>query len=728
MIKLTGINKYYNKSKSNEIHVLNDINLELPEKGLVAFLGKSGCGKTTLLNVMSGLDNSNRGIVEVDNIKFRSYQASKWDALRSRKIGYVFQNYYLFNDKTVYENLEMALNLAGIYDKQEIDTRINYSLQLVGLEKYRKRRPASLSGGQQQRVGIARAIVKSPSVIIADEPTGNLDSRNTFEVMDKLKSISKYCLVVLVTHEQKIAEFFADRIVDMQDGKIIKDTINSSELSIDIRGRNEIYLKDLKSSKGKFNEKLKLQYFYEKEPLNDITIDVVEVDGRIFIRALSDTTPISIVDDKSEVKLLNESYKAKSSVEHKSVEIDQNILGKPKNIKKGSAIKTSVAVRNAVRKYFSVKFRKKFMSHLLLTASAFLLVMAIAFGANTLIFDESSYERDTRLLDIYSQDKNIEDMLDMKGNNGVIEVLVPNSSISIEPITYASDMFYGGGSIGGNIMDADLYPMNVIKPNSALINGLRATPLAGEAVIDIKTAEEAAKAMKLIGINRMDFLLGEKILVNGDADSYEYTIVGIVDTGVSGAWITVADHSAMLDDMKNQKVFKILSDNKNSTKGIWGSDEAYIQDPYQNVLDEFTQTRTIMGYVIGGVMIAVAVVVITVTKRNVKAGFIDRIRDIGTYRCIGASKLDISKEFVFESLLTTTLSSFIGFCFASYVVREIAKVLANYPLGIVGFYYPIWMMLLTGIFIYGVNVVISITRVNRLMFSTPSQIMAKYDI
>ena len=735
MIKLTGINKYYFKNKSNEIHVLDNVSLDFPETGLVALLGKSGSGKTTLLNVMSGLDDADKGIIQLDSTILKSYNSKVWDALRSRKIGYVFQNYNLFNDKTVYENLEMALNLAGLYDKAEIDARINYSLELVGLAKYKKRRPSSLSGGQQQRVGIARALVKSPSVIIADEPTGNLDSRNTFEVMDKLKSISKFCLVVLVTHEQQNAEFFADRIIQLQDGRVIEDTVNQTELNMDVREKSDIYLKDLKNSKGKFGEKLNIQYYFEKEPTNDINIEIVEHDGRIYLKATSPSTPITLVNDKSEVRLLDENYKMKSSTEHKSVEIDRNILGPIQNAKKGSAIKTSVAFRNAFRKYFSIPRKKKRISNLLLEASAFLFVLAIAFGANTLIFDKSTYTRDTRLLTVYSNDYTIEEATDFIGDDGIEYVIVNSqiSSIYIDPIAYSTpgsitDM--GSNAIGGNIFNVDLYPFAAITGAPELIAGSASTPGINEAIIDLTTAEEALTMMKTFGINRIDFLINEKIKVESSSGvniNETYTIVGIVDSGINGAWINNTDFEALMTACEGLSSFSIITSDKDATSDKFSGAEI-ISDPYQDVLDTFNAVRRLMGYIIGGVTLAITFVVISATNRNVKAGFIDRIKEIGTYRCIGASKRDISKEFIFESLITTTLSSFLGFVVGSYAVREVAKALASYPLGVIGFFYPLWLLIIVGILVYGINLLISIIRVNKLMFSTPAQIMAKYDI
>ena len=249
MIKLDNVNKYYNKGKANQIHVINNTTMTLPDRGIVCLLGPSGCGKTTLLNAIGGLDKVNSGKIYIDGKPITRFSTSRIDTIRNASIGYIFQNFNLLDNETVFENVAIALRMVGIRDSVTIDSRVRYCLDKVGIDQYRNKLAGSLSGGQRQRVAIARAIVKNPDIIIADEPTGNLDSANTLEIMNIIKTISRGKLVILVTHERSIAEFYSDHVAEMKDGKIVKAYSNDSSRYLDYQLENKIYLKDMPVSR-----------------------------------------------------------------------------------------------------------------------------------------------------------------------------------------------------------------------------------------------------------------------------------------------------------------------------------------------------------------------------------------------------------------------------------------------------------------------------------------------
>ena len=301
MIRLNNLNKYYNKNKSNEIHVINDISLELPNSGLISFLGASGSGKTTLLNVIGGLDKA-QGNISYDSFEMKKYEMTKIDRFRNENFGYVFQTYNLLLNETVYDNLKIALELIDIHDEVETNSRIDYALKSVGMYKYRKKKASQLSGGQQQRVAIARALVKHCKVIIADEPTGNLDSANAIEVMNILKSISRKTLVLLVTHNESLANFYSDYIYKIEDGKIINSYENVNDVSLSNTNDNIIYLKDI-DSKELNQDGISVKLYSDKE--KDISLEIVERNNTFYIRS---NKKIKLLEN-SNIELRDDHYK-----------------------------------------------------------------------------------------------------------------------------------------------------------------------------------------------------------------------------------------------------------------------------------------------------------------------------------------------------------------------------------------------------------------------------------
>lgn len=222
MLKLIDIEKTY-KMGDLETHALKGINLEFRKSEFVSILGPSGCGKTTLLNIIGGLDKYTTGDLIINNKSTKEYKDKDWDAYRNHSIGFVFQSYNLIQHQTVLENVELALTLSGV-SKEERRKRATSVLKKVGLGDKLKNKPNQLSGGQMQRVAIARALVNDPEIILADEPTGALDTESSVQVMELLKDISKDKLIVMVTHNPELAEKYSTRIVKLLDGKVISDT------------------------------------------------------------------------------------------------------------------------------------------------------------------------------------------------------------------------------------------------------------------------------------------------------------------------------------------------------------------------------------------------------------------------------------------------------------------------------------------------------------------------
>ena len=305
MIRLENVNKYFYKGKANQIHVIDDTSLTLPDKGIFCLLGPSGCGKTTLLNVIGGLDRADSGTITMDGKALTGISSGRMDSIRNAYIGYIFQNFYLLDDRTVFENVAIALRMTGIKDEETVTARVRYCLEKTGIDRFRNKPAGSLSGGQRQRVAIARAIVKNPKVIIADEPTGNLDSANTLEIMNIIKAISKDRLVILVTHERNIAEFYSDHIAEMKDGRIVRAYSNDSSRYLDYQLENRIYLKDMAVHKGFSQDDVKVNVYSDEERQADIK--VVIRGNNLYINTGG---MLNVVDESSNIEMIDDHYTA----------------------------------------------------------------------------------------------------------------------------------------------------------------------------------------------------------------------------------------------------------------------------------------------------------------------------------------------------------------------------------------------------------------------------------
>ena len=222
MLKLKNIKKIY-KSNQKLTIALEDISISFRDNEFVCITGPSGCGKTTLLNIIGGLDRASSGEISINNIQTKDYKEKDWDKYRNQSIGFVFQNYNLIPHLTVYDNIELALVLSDI-SGQEKKKRINKVLEQVSLNTEVNKYPNQLSGGQMQRVAIARALVNNPDIILADEPTGALDSKTAIQIMEILKEISKEKLVIMVTHNEGLSKEYATREIKLLDGRVIEDT------------------------------------------------------------------------------------------------------------------------------------------------------------------------------------------------------------------------------------------------------------------------------------------------------------------------------------------------------------------------------------------------------------------------------------------------------------------------------------------------------------------------
>lgn len=230
MLEVKNLTKVYKPKKGVPVTALGGVNLKFADTGMVFLLGKSGSGKSTLLNLLGGLDRYTDGEIIINGVSSKDFKQNHFDSYRNTYVGFIFQEYNILDEFNVGENIAIALELQG---KKATDNEINKILKQVDLDGYGDRKPNELSGGQKQRVAIARALVKNPEIIMADEPTGALDSNTGKQVFDMLKKLSREKLVIVVSHDREFAENYADRIIELSDGKIIGDVTLDCEFDRD---------------------------------------------------------------------------------------------------------------------------------------------------------------------------------------------------------------------------------------------------------------------------------------------------------------------------------------------------------------------------------------------------------------------------------------------------------------------------------------------------------------
>jgi len=520
MIKLENVNKYFYRHKKNQIHVINNTSVTLGDNGLVALLGPSGCGKTTLLNAIGGLDKINSGKIYVNGKKIAKRRMSKVDKIRNLNIGYIFQDYLLVDDMTVFDNVALSLKISGIKSKEEIKKRVNYVLEKVGMYRYRNRFANMLSGGERQRVGIARAIVKNPSIIIADEPTGNLDSKNTIEVMNIIKAISKDRLVILVTHENELAEFYASRILRIEDGTIISDEDNNHTNDLDYRMDNKIYLKDFEHQENYGNNSVKVNYYSNDN--NKLEINLIVQNGNIYIES-KNNEKIEVIDSNSSIEVVNDHYKKLSKSIYEEYNFDFDKISN-KNIKRRytSIFNPISLILNGFRKVRDYSLIKK-----ILLIGFFVSAMFITYSISSYFgiykVDESKFVSiNPNYLSVVSKKIKVKDYLEYENDKDIDYVLVGDSSITF---MLQLDDYYQSRGDTSNITGS-LSSISMINDNDIILGKMPENNK--EIVIDKKVFDKYydTSNARYLGIDTPDKLFERELFI-GSLRGYK--IVGVVD-------------------------------------------------------------------------------------------------------------------------------------------------------------------------------------------------------
>ena len=479
---------------------------------------------------------------------------------------------------SVFDNIAISLRMIGLKNKKEITKRVNYVLEAVNMYRYRNRPAGMLSGGEKQRVAIARAIVKNPSIVIADEPTGNLDSKNSLEIMNIIKAISKEKLVILVTHEVDLAKFYATRVIELQDGKIINDYENTSEESLEYRLDNKIYLKDFKDINNFKNNKINIDVYSDNENVN-MNVKLVFKNNSIFIQA--ENKKIEVVDDNSSIEFVNDHYKKidKSIYEKYKYNIEEIADNKYK-VKYSSIYGIMKSIKVGFNRILNYSVLKKFLLLGFLASSMFVVYSVCNIAGATDIRESDYITIDKNYLYVDSAKVNVNDYLKYEKLKNVDYILPGDTSVSFK---IKMDTYY---QVARNSYELSGSLVDISKINESSIISGRMPKNDYEIVIDKKVVDnmlsDQFSTFKAMGINSAEDLLNK--VVNID-EMKDFTIVGIVDKLSPSIYVKKNLFINILNNMKqSDSLLGFYFDEDNTDK------EAVIQD-YTLYLDDITLTK-----------------------------------------------------------------------------------------------------------------------------------------
>ena len=810
MIRLERIDKYFNRFKRNQIHVINNTSLEFDNKGLVALLGPSGSGKTTLLNVIGGLDKVRRGKIYINGKKITHRMQRCVDKTRNLNIGYIFQDYKLIDNLSVYDNVSLALKMVGIKDKKEIDKRVCYVLDRVGMLRYKKRPCGMLSGGERQRVGIARAIIKNPNIIIADEPTGNLDSKNSVEIMNIIKAISKDKLVILVTHEVNLAKFYASRIIELEDGKVINDYINEDQNDLEYEISNNLYLKDYKYKAESFGI---TTYTDDIEPLN---VKIVATKNNIYIETF-DHRKVEVVDDYSSIEMKDEHRKNITKEEMEKYSFDyENIINKRK-LRYSSIFNPITFITNGYKKVLDYSFLKKILLVGFFVSGIFIMYAASSILCALTVKDKNFVDINKNYLIITTKKNKVDDYLKYEKELKA-EYLIPTDSRVNLDLRYES--FYQGSSFTVKV-PCSLSSTEMITKED-LIAG-RMPENENEIVLDKLSIDKTLSEdiTHMIGlVNKNDFL-DKKIIVQ---NMPSMTIVGITDLSSPAVYIDksklinilyhlnfneddgeaemgmyttealnveyddynlfkdkitlkegkwpINDYEVIVNienkpDMKlNKEINKSINNHKLKVVGYYTSKDSYtyyfvnqnmikyktiakygnislytknkdetlklahnnyklnIKDSYLVSKEKYNNSRKEQvkaTLISAAIILAISLIEILLMMR---ASFLSRIKEVGTYRAIGVKKKDIYIMFSGEIIAITLMASIPGILICAYIIKHLSNIKYLED----SFMINNSVVILCIILVFVFNLIVGLIPVFNTIRKRPAEILARTDI
>ena len=677
------------------LEVINDTTLKLPKKGMVAFLGESGSGKTTLVNVLGGLDSYKSGSISYDDTKFLKYQMDKVDTYRRNHFGYIFQNYNILEDKTVSENLLLALHIIGIYDEKECEKRIKNALEAVGLYKFRKKLAGALSGGQMQRVSIARALVKHNDVIIADEPTGNLDSESTRQIIRILKKLSINSLIILVTHDISLANTYADYIYHIKDGKISdykENNLKDNEKEDNFTYDDSFYEPIIKKDRAKFGLLLKEEFcnFFKDKVKGKIFKFAFFLIGIIFmvINVLVTTNNPNKINDiaaRNDVYTLKiSSFQTKENIYSELARVyDLGYIDDIYSNNQSGSLKIKMGVSTSIKLDYSNVYNQTLIKDSLIIGKR-------PENTNEVVITSKMADELTKSKYYRSYDEIIG--LKLFLNESIVGI-AKNDQAYIYKLnqTYNSaNYYYNSGIYNFEIYD-DSLQIEGNKPKS-----LNDIVVSSQFLINkgLKVGQTLNNGDKICGSfdNRKEIVYGlsDRIFIQS-IESEE------VDC-------TIND----LTRLKGYQTFEVTNKYENIS---------------ENNLDNYNQSKYI-NLTIEIILIIICAIYLIFTM---KSKMLQDIYEIGVRRELDQKRISIILNYILKSFVTLTLTIIIGYILSTLIYIFIALRVNSFGGNIPVLYNSLSTYLII-LIIYVMGIIFGIIPVLLLLKHTPAEIVKKYDI
>ncbi|MDO5292629.1 MAG: ATP-binding cassette domain-containing protein [bacterium] len=549
MIEVKGLTKSYRPKKGEPVQALKGINLQFEEKGLVFILGKSGSGKSTLLNMLGGLDQFDQGEIIVKGKSSKEFAQSDFDSYRNTFIGFIFQEYNILNDFTVGANIALAMELQG---KKPTKETLNNILRQVDLEGFADRKPNELSGGQKQRVAIARALIKNPEIIMADEPTGALDSNTGKQVFDTLKKLAEDKLVIVVSHDREFAEQYGDRVIEMKDGNVISDIKKYTAVSANINEGIQIIddkIIHIKSGYELTAEDMNMiNEYLKKNTQNDsfISLDVrtndkikqaAQIDDQGNQQAFKDTKTEELElaqYDGSKLNLIKSKLPFKSSLKMAAGSLKKKPIRLAMTVLLSTVSFSLFGLANTMSSYDKIKSGTDSIIDSNVNYTAFTKEKEVNYG------DDWSYYTSDRLMD-----QDVETIKKKFPENFFATVADDNSSYidfgsSISDLSklnpFGEYQYYPSLAPGVTVLTEELvnkmdYTLsgNLPKNDTEIVmTKFTAESFVVGGYLDPETEKKGGK------INSAEDMIGKKVRLSINSDKL-YTITGILDTKFDGS-------------------------------------------------------------------------------------------------------------------------------------------------------------------------------------------------